>query len=209
MDAIISGFNQPGGQAEAAGVRCAGIAKGLRKAEQPSSPPPGIQRGQPQQSTSRAMEILQQLGELFLEALPTVIIVFLFYLFLRANFFKPMDRIYAERSARIEGARAEAAAAQTAAQEKLDGYNAALQKARGELYAEQEKERQKVLGERMKLIREKRSEAQARGQQAKERIAAELAAARAELERQTPELAGEIVRSILERGSGPRAGARR
>jgi F0F1-type ATP synthase membrane subunit b/b' len=34
--------------------------------------------------------------------------------------------------------------------------------------------------------------------EAKKRIAAELAAARAEVERQTPELAGKIVQTILE-----------
>src|SRR5437879_11380982 len=64
------------------------------------------------------MEILSQLGELFLQALPTVIIVFLFYLFLRSNFFQPLERVLAERWARTEGARRAAEASQAAAQEK-------------------------------------------------------------------------------------------
>ncbi len=155
------------------------------------------------------MDILHQLGELFLEAVPTVLLVFLFYFFLRANFFKPIERVLAERSARVEGARAEAAAAQTAAQEKLDAYHEALRKARTELYAEQEKEHQAVLDERAKMVRAARAAAQGRVRAGKERIAREVAAARAELEKQTPTLAGEIVRSILERGSAPRSGARR
>ena len=55
------------------------------------------------------MEILQQLGELFLEAVPTVITVFLFYLFMRWAFFGPIQKAMAERSAKIAGARAIAA----------------------------------------------------------------------------------------------------
>ncbi len=58
------------------------------------------------------MEVLRQLGDLFVQAIPTAIIVFLFYLFLQWAFFKPIERVMAERQARTEGARAEAEAAQ-------------------------------------------------------------------------------------------------
>jgi len=155
------------------------------------------------------MEILNQLGELFLEAVPTIVLVFLFYFFLRWSFFQPIERVLAERSARIEGARAEAAAAQAAAQKEIESYNEALKKARAEFYAVQETERQAVLDERTKLLRGTRSADQERIRVAKERIAAELAAARAELEKQVPVLAGEIVRTILERGPESLSGAKR
>src|SRR5438309_1815052 len=49
------------------------------------------------------MDILKQLGDLFLAAVPTAIIVFLFYLFLRWSFFTPIARVVAERARRIEG----------------------------------------------------------------------------------------------------------
>lgn len=155
------------------------------------------------------MEILNQLGELFLEAVPTVVLVFLFYLFLRWSFFRPIEHVLAERSARIEGARAEAAAAQAAAQQEIDSYNEALKKARAEVYAAQEAERQAVLDERAKVLRAARGAAQERIRAAKERIAAELAAARGELEKQVPVLASEIVRTILEREPETPSGARR
>ena len=61
------------------------------------------------------MEILNQLGDLFLAAVPTVIIVFLFYFFMRWSFFKPMERVLAERHKRAQGARVEAEASRTAA----------------------------------------------------------------------------------------------
>ena len=49
-------------------------------------------------------EIVHQLGELFLQAVPTVLIVFLFYLILRSVFFAPLLRVMAERDARTSGA---------------------------------------------------------------------------------------------------------
>ena len=45
----------------------------------------------------------RQLAQLFLAAAPTAIIVFLYYLFLRWSFFGPIERILAERRARIDG----------------------------------------------------------------------------------------------------------
>ena len=155
------------------------------------------------------MEILQQLGELFLEALPTVIIVFLFYLFMRRAFFGPIQKAMAERSARIEGARAEAAKVEAEARQELDAYNEALKKARGEIYAEQEVARQAVLEDRAKLLKAMRSRAMEEVSAAKKKIAAEFEAARADLERQAPELGGQIARAILENPSPFRGGAPR
>ena len=54
------------------------------------------------------MELLHQLGELFLQAVPTVIIVLIFYFFMRWAFFGPVLKAMAERTTHIEGARAEA-----------------------------------------------------------------------------------------------------
>jgi F-type H+-transporting ATPase subunit b len=155
------------------------------------------------------MEILQQLGELFLEALPTVIVLFLFYLFMRWAFFGPIQKAMAERSARIEGARAEAAKVEAEARQELDAYNEALKKARAEIYAEQEAARQAVLEDRAKLLKAMRSRAIEEVAAAKKKIAAEFEAARADLERQSPELAGQIARAILENPSPLRGGAPR
>src|SRR5260370_30435128 len=98
------------------------------------------------------MEIVHQLGELFLQAVPTVLIVFLFYLFLRANFFKPLERVMTERRERTLGAQRAAEASQAAAQENVRAYHEAFQKARGEIYARQEAARQEMLLERLTHI---------------------------------------------------------
>jgi len=145
------------------------------------------------------MELLHQLGELFLQAVPTVVILFLFYLFLRANFFRPLERVLAERSARTEGARRTAEMSQAAAQEKLRAYQDALKKARTAIYAEQENARRSLLEERAALLRDTRNRSNDEVRAAKAKISAEVATARAELEKSSPALAGEIARVILER----------
>ncbi len=66
-----------------------------------------------------------------------------------------------------------------------------------------------MLDERVKLLRAMRTRSQEEVNEAKKRIAAELAAARAEVERQTPALADEIARAILKRPSPAPAGVRR
>src|SRR5271169_3206860 len=147
------------------------------------------------------MEIAHQLGKLFLGALPTVIVVLLFYYFMRWAFFGPIQKAMVERNARIEGERAEAAAAEAGAKQELDTYHDALRKARAEIYAEQELARQEANDNRTKLLKAMRARATEDVNAAKKRIAAELAAARAQVERETPALASQIVRAILDKPS--------
>jgi F0F1-type ATP synthase membrane subunit b/b' len=154
------------------------------------------------------MGIFQQLGDLFLQAIPTVVIVFLFYLFMRWAFFGPIQKAMAERSARIEGARKEAAEVEAAAKKELDDYNEALKKARGEIYAEQEQARQAVLDERAKLLKTIRSRSQEEVDAAKKKVAVEFAASRAQLEPGSSSLGKEIAEKILAGPSSPRGGAR-
>ncbi|HUA00125.1 MAG TPA: ATP synthase F0 subunit B [Candidatus Aquilonibacter sp.] len=145
------------------------------------------------------MDILHQLGELFLEAVPTVVIVLLFYVFMRWAFFGPIQKAMAERDARIEGARKEAASVEAAAKQELDTYNEALRKARAQIYSEQEASRQAALDERAKLLKVMRSRSQEDVATAKKKIAAEFEGARTEIERQAPALADQIARAILEK----------
>lgn len=155
------------------------------------------------------MEILHQLGTLFLDAVPTIIVVLLFYWFLRWAFFQPIQKAMAERTARMEGARSEAAAVESAAKQELDSYHEALRRARAEIYGQQEAARQEALEGRAKLLKAMNARAQEEVKAAKGRIAADLAAARTQVERETPALAAEIARVIVERPSSLRGGAAR
>jgi F0F1-type ATP synthase membrane subunit b/b' len=146
---------------------------------------------------AESVEIVSQLGELFLAAVPTVLIVFLFYLFLRWSFFAPMERVLSERHRLAEGSRREAEASRSAVQEKLRSYNEALKKARAEIFAEQESARRRALEQRQAAINAARAAAQADLQAAKKSLAVDVQAAGAELERSSETLAAEIAEAVL------------
>jgi F0F1-type ATP synthase membrane subunit b/b' len=153
-------------------------------------------------------EIVRQLGELFLQAVPTVLIILLFYFILRAIFFKPLLAAMAERDARTVGAQKAAEAAQAAATEKAKQYQDALKQARAQVYAEQEAARKKVLDERAAVIKEARTAAAAQVAAGKERTAEEFAAARREIETTVTQLSAEIARRILQPPPRPGSSAK-
>lgn len=144
------------------------------------------------------MQILQQLEALFLKSIPTILLFLLFYWFLRANFFKPMERVLAERNARINQARKDAEAVQAAAKDKTEAYEEALRKARAGVFTEQETVRQAALEERAKVLRAARGVAQETVRKEKERIGREFEAARKQLESESGVMAGQIAKMILE-----------
>jgi F-type H+-transporting ATPase subunit b len=146
-----------------------------------------------------------QLGELFLGAAPTVLIILIFYFILRTLFFQPLLKVMAERDARTVGAQKAAEAAQAAAAEKVKQYQEALKQARGKVYAEQEAARKKLLDERTAQLKDARTKASGEVTQAKERVLSELGAARRDVESSVPQLSGEIARRILQ--APPRPGA--
>jgi F-type H+-transporting ATPase subunit b len=148
-------------------------------------------------------QIVHQLGELFLQAVPTVLIVLAFYVVMRALFFKPLLAVMAERDARTVGARKAAAAAEAAAAEKSKQYQDALRKARVEVYAEQEAAQKKVLEERAAKLKEARARATEEVAGAKELIAKELADALKELRASVQQLAAEIARRVLQMAPRP------
>ena len=149
-------------------------------------------------------EIVHQLGELFLQAVPTVLIVLAFYLTLRSLFFKPLLQVMAERDTRTVGAQKAAEAAQAAATEKVKQYQDALRQARAQVYGEQEAARKKLLDERAALLKGARTKAAAEVSAGKQRVAAELAAARRDIEATVAQLSAEIARRLLQ--APPRPG---
>ncbi len=145
------------------------------------------------------MEILQQLGELALAATPTVVIVLLFYFFLRWSFFGPLMRVLDERQSLSEGARRDAESLRVAAEEKRRARQEGLRKERARIFAEQEAARRTLLNERSTAIQEARSRANEEIQAARDRIAADVQAGRGELEASGEQFANEILRAVLKR----------
>ena len=149
-----------------------------------------------------------QLGELFLQAVPTVLIILLFYFILRAIFFKPLLAVMAERDSRTVGAQKAAEAAQAAAAEKVKQYQEALRQARAQVYAEQDTARKKLLEERAAQLKEARTKAAGEVNAGKNRVAGELASARREIEATVAQLSSEIARRVLQAPPRPSAPAR-
>lgn len=144
------------------------------------------------------MDIVHQLGELFLGALPTVVLILILYFILKSLFFKPLLAVMAEREARSIGAQKAAEAARAAAAEKVKQYQDALRQARAQVYAEQEAARKKLLDERAAQLKEARTKSAGEVAAAKERVAADFAAARRDLEPSVAQLASEIATRVLE-----------
>ncbi len=143
-------------------------------------------------------DLVHQIGELFLRAVPVALIVLIFYFILRSIFFQPLLKVMAERDARTLGAQREAEAAQAAAAEKVKQYEDALKQARAKVYVEQEAERKKLLDERAAFMKEARAKASREVNVAKERVAGELTAAKKEIEATVAQLSVEIARRVMQ-----------
>ena len=153
-------------------------------------------------------DLVHQLGELFLRAVPVAIIVLIFYFLMRSLFFQPLVKVMAEREARTRGAQKAAEASEAAAIEKERLYQEAFKQAHAKVYGEQEAERKKVLDERAAILKDARGKADAEVNAAKQRVAAEFAAAKKDIEVTAAQLAAEIARRVLQAPSAPSAPGR-
>ena len=82
-------------------------------------------------------KLLNDLGGIVLNALPTSIIVLILAFFVKQFYLKPLEKVLAERFRLTEGARKAAEAGLHSADSKVAAYEAAIEKARGEIYTEQ------------------------------------------------------------------------
>ena len=153
-------------------------------------------------------DLVHQIGELFLRAVPVVVIVLIFYFLMRSLFFQPLLKVMAERDARTLGAQKAAEAAQAAAAAKEREYEEALKHARTMIYAEQEADRKKLMDERAAILKDARGKADAEVNAAKERVAGEFAGAKKEIQAASAQLAAEIARRVLQAPAAPGAPTR-
>jgi F-type H+-transporting ATPase subunit b len=146
--------------------------------------------------------------ELFFQVVPIVLILLVFHAALRVLFFKPLLRVIAEREARTIGTQKAAEAAQKAASEKVKQYQDALKQARTEIYVEQEAARKKVLDQRAAQLKEARAKTSDMVKAQRERIVAEVVAARREIESSITQFAALVARRVLQSTRPPSPPAR-
>jgi F-type H+-transporting ATPase subunit b len=142
-------------------------------------------------------QILTQLGDLVLGAVPTVILLLL--LFATYNFLvhRPLRGVLAERRARTEGAVEKARADVAAAEAKTAEYEARLRDARLAVFKAQEVRRKQAERIREQILAEARAKADAHIREAKAAIENDVAAAKTGLQSEAERLATEIVRTVL------------
>jgi F-type H+-transporting ATPase subunit b len=141
---------------------------------------------------------LQQLGELLLGSVPTVVMLAVLYALYTGIVHKPLQRVLAERRSKTEGAVEKSRADIAAAEARTAEYEQRLREARATVFKAQETRRQAVLQARTNGVNEARSKAQAQVQAAKKGIENDRAAAEKSLQSEAAALAQEIVRRVLQ-----------
>ena len=141
---------------------------------------------------------LQQLGELLLGAVPTVILLALLYALYTAIVHRPLQRVLAERRSKTEGAVEKSRADIAAAEARTSEYEQKLREARAAVFRAQEARRQAALQARTNALNEARSKAQVQVQAAKADIERDRAAAERALPAESAALAQEIARRVLQ-----------
>jgi F-type H+-transporting ATPase subunit b len=153
--------------------------------------------------------IFQQLADLFLRSIPTVVLFLLLLATYRLLVHRPLLKVLAERRERTTGAVARAEAAIRTADARSQEYEAGLRAARAEIFHAREQRMQAMQRERDRVLEEARHSAHETVRAARERLEGEATAARTTLESRADALAAEILRVIVPSassvaGSAPR-----
>jgi len=147
-------------------------------------------------------EIFQQLGALFIGAVPTMllfIVLVLAYQFLVQG---PLTATLKERRARTEGAQEDAQKAIALAEARVGEYADKLRAARSEVFRTREARVKQWNAERDAALDAARKAAGLKVNQAKAELEAEAAQARLAIQASAGDLARQVVRAVLPQGAG-------
>jgi len=146
--------------------------------------------------------ILQQLGTMFVGAIPTLllfIVLVLAYQFLVQG---PLTATLAKRRALTDGAMEDAQKAIADAEARTAEYGAKLRQARAEVYKVREQRVKQWNAEREAHLDLARKAAGQKVSQARAELEAEAAAARQTIQGTVGELAGQVVRAVMPVAAG-------
>jgi F-type H+-transporting ATPase subunit b len=142
-------------------------------------------------------EIIQQLGTLFLGAVPTVLLFIVLVLSYQFLIQKPLTATLNQRRARTEGAIEDARRAMERAEARAAEYADNLRKARVEVYKVREQRIQQWNAERDAILDAARKAAGAKVSQARTQLDADAAAARKSIQASAGDLAKQVIRAVL------------
>lgn len=144
-------------------------------------------------------KLLDALAGIVLNALPTSILVLILAVFVKKLYLDPLETVLAERHRLTEGARLAAERGLHSADSKIADYEAALEKARGEIYAEQSEFLRNLHEEQAGRTKAAKRVSDSALAAARQSLMAETSEAREGLAAQSDRLASEIADSILVR----------
>lgn len=142
---------------------------------------------------------LHALGQVLLQGLPTFFLVIFLHFYLKAMFFKPLEKVLHARKEATEGARKQAAESLERAATKAEAYQESIRAARSEIYQEQEVLRRKWRDEQTAQLSDARKRSEVLVKTAKSEILFQAQEARESLAANSQVLAGQITESILQR----------
>ncbi len=146
--------------------------------------------------------MLQALGGILLKSIPTICLLLILYLYLKAMLFKPLKQVLKQRDDLTAGTRRGADQSLKNAERKIQEYEHKMREARAEVYREQEATRAQWLDDQTAQVTAARERTGAAVGKAKEQLAVEIAAARESLTETSGTLADEIATSLLTRRAG-------
>lgn len=142
-------------------------------------------------------EILQQLGELVIGSVPTILLFLVLVVAYEVLVHGPLMRTLEERRNRTTGAIEKAHSAIAAADARAQEYESRLRAARMEVLKARELRVQQWNAESEKALDGARQQAHDRIQAAKAQLESEIGAARKTIESTADQLAGQILKAIL------------
>jgi len=145
-------------------------------------------------------QILNQLGELVLGAVPTMILFVLLVIAYGFLVRRPLDRVLAERRARTQGAVEQARTAIAAAEAETTAYEEKLRAAKAEIFLARDKKLKQWNAEREATLAQVRKHTQERIQGARQEIEQSAQEARLQIVGQSEDLSSRILDAVLPAG---------
>jgi F-type H+-transporting ATPase subunit b len=142
-------------------------------------------------------ELLHQLGDLALGAIPTLILFILLILAYRYVLYRPLMKTRAERRERTEGAMEKSRLAIAQADVRTQEYEARMRAARAEIFRVREQRLLRLNAERESALASARLAAQQRVQAAQSALEAQSIDVRKQIEASANQLAAQVLAAVL------------
>jgi F-type H+-transporting ATPase subunit b len=142
-------------------------------------------------------QILNQLGELVLGSVPTMVLFLLLVIAYGVLVRRPLANVLAERRARTSGAVEQARGAIAAAEAETSVYEDRLRAAKNEIFQARDQKLKQWTAERDAVLEQVRQAAQEQIQAARQEIEQGASAARMQIEGLSSELSAQILKAVL------------